>query len=33
MRSDKYSDTIAYSGQQQQKDIVTFFQAGFGYIL
>ena len=33
MRSDKYSDTIAYTGQEQQKDVVTFFQAGLGYIL
>jgi len=33
LRSDKFSEDVAYSGQQQQTDIVTFFQAGFGYIL
>jgi|GEM_PF-671731 len=32
-RTDKYSEEIANIGQEQQKDIVTFFQAGFGYIL
>jgi hypothetical protein len=32
-RSDKYSEEIANVGQEQQKDVVTFFQAGFGYIL
>ncbi|NBO38613.1 hypothetical protein EBU99_08520 [bacterium] len=32
-RSDKYSPEISNGGQDQQKDIVTFFQAGFGYIL
>lgn len=32
-RSDKYSDEISYTGQGQQKDILTFFQAGLGYIL
>jgi hypothetical protein len=32
-RSDKYSDDIAYTGQGQQKDIMTFFMAGLGYIL
>ncbi len=33
LRTDKYSEDVAYAGQSQQKDIVTFFQAGFGYIL
>lgn len=33
LRTDKYSEEVAYAGQSQQKDIVTFFQAGFGYIL
>ena len=32
-RSDKYSPEVANIGQEQQKDVITFFQAGFGYIL
>ncbi|MFZ9521280.1 MAG: hypothetical protein ACO3A4_12465 [Silvanigrellaceae bacterium] len=32
-RTDKYSEDVAYSGQGQQKDIMTYFLAGFGYIL
>jgi len=32
-RSDKYSPEVANIGQEQQKDVMTFFQAGFGYIL
>jgi hypothetical protein len=33
IRTDKYSEEIANVGQEIQKDIMTFFQAGFGYIL
>ena len=32
-RSDKYSPEVANIGQEQQKDVITFFQAGLGYIL
>lgn len=32
-RSDKYSEDVAYTGQEQQKDVATFFQLGLGYIL
>lgn len=32
-RSDKYSPEVANVGQEQQKDVLTFFQAGFGYFL
>ncbi|MEY3904032.1 MAG: hypothetical protein RL189_3338, partial [Pseudomonadota bacterium] len=32
-RTDKYSEEISYAGQGQQSDVVTYMQAGFGFIL